>query len=35
MDFIDDLKEPTQFVPSEYATVLKSQAEEMQNMSLR
>jgi hypothetical protein len=35
MDFIEELKELTQFVPSEYETVLKSQAEEMQDMSLR
>jgi hypothetical protein len=35
LDFVDDLKELTQFVPSEYESVLKSQAEEMQNRSLR
>ena len=35
MDFIEELKELTQFVPSEYETVLKSQAEGMQNMGLR
>ncbi|KAL1793609.1 hypothetical protein ACET3X_008591 [Alternaria dauci] len=34
-DFIDELREMTEWIPSEYETVLKSQAEEMQDMSLR